>query len=318
VTARATESAAENGIVAARGEAGGKLILLGEHAVVHGEPALALSVARSVAVDVAPLARGERTIAVPGGEPDARVRRVADQAARLLGISDATGFALVVSGDLPVAVGLGSSAALCVATVRALASARGISLDDAETSRHAHLLEQIFHGTPSGIDSTTATYGGLLWFQCGPPPHHEPVVAAAPFEVLIVFSGTRHDTAQTVGRLRERVAAEPDVYRPVLGAIGSLVGAARAAIERGDLPLLGALMTMNHALLRACGVSTPPLDQAVEHAIADGALGAKLTGGGGGGALIALPAEDSRELTRRLGARGYEVQSVRVAGSSSR
>ena len=296
----------------ATARAAGKVILLGEHAVVHGQPALAAGVDWGVTVGISPAST--RTLVPPASDP--RVARVVDEAARLLGIEPERGFTVSLGGDLPIAVGLGSSAALSVALVRALASGIGRELSIAEITAHAHALERVFHGSPSGVDGTAAALGGLLWFEAGPPARSERVIAKSPFDLLVVLSGARHETAKTVGSLRERATAAPEVYQPVFGAIGSLVSHARAAIESGDLPLLGALMTMNHALLRACGVSTSELDATVEAGVEAGALGAKLTGGGGGGAVIALAGRDVDGLAGRLQARGYEVLRTRVGGEA--
>jgi mevalonate kinase len=297
----------------AGGEANGKVILLGEHAVVHGQPAIAVGLELGVRVEVEPLDRGPRR--PPGDDP--RLAQMVDAAASRLGIPDATSFAVSVGGELPIAIGLGSSAALCVALVRALAAASGLRTTPAEVAACAHALESIFHGTPSGVDSTTATYGGVLWFLAGPPPTHETIRLRRDLGLVIALSGTRHETGQTVGGLRQRVAARPDVYRPVLQAIGALVASARGALEAGDHELLGDLMNMNHALLAACGVSTPQLEETVEKARRCGALGAKLTGGGGGGAVVALAPSDPHDLAAALRDRGCEAFATRIAATSA-
>ena len=249
----------------ARGSGRGKIILLGEHAVVHGEPAIAT-----------------------GLEHDVRVRL------------------------LPV--GLGSSAALSVALVRALAASDGRALSPSEAARLANEVEKVFHGTPSGIDATTAAHGGLLWFETGPPMRWEEVAAGGPLPLVVALSGEEHDTGRSVGGLRHRAESSPEVYGPVFGAIGGLVRAGRTAIERAAWPLLGELMSMNHALLRACGVSTDALDRVVDDALACGALGAKLTGAGGGGAAIALARPEGEEdLIAALRRRGWQAFRARSA-----
>jgi mevalonate kinase len=296
--------------------AGGKVILLGEHAVVHGEPAIVAGLPAGVTVRVTPRPGPGTEIAATGGLDDPRLARAVAEARALAGIEAERGLAVEIAGDLPVAVGLGSSAALCVALVRALEAASGRVASDDDVARNAHRLEGIFHGTPSGVDGTAATYGGLLWFEAGPPPRHHVLRPARAFDVVVVLSGSRHETGRTVAGLRERAAASPRVYRPVLGAIGALVRAAREAIEGGELELLGELMTMNHGLLRACGVSTAELDAIVEDALAEGARGAKLTGAGGGGAVIALPAGEPAALAGAMQARGHECFAVALAPRS--
>lgn len=289
---------------AASGNASGKVILLGEHVVVHGQPAI-----------VAGLDRGVRVDLVPGGKAafaDPRVAEAFRLAVRLLDVTS-DGLGLRIDGDLPIGMGLGSSAALAVAMLRALADGAGRELSQADLAAHAHEIERLFHGTPSGVDSTAAAHGGLLWFEAGPPPRHERLrVPGGELPLVIVLSRTVHATSQTVGSLRERAAAAPDVYRPVFSAVGELVRAARHALEAGDRKRLGELMTMNHGLLRACGVSTPELDAIVDAALAAGALGAKLTGAGGGGAVVALPSGEPEPLAAALSAAGWECFGLRL------
>ena len=197
--------------------------------------------------------------------------------------------------------------------LRALACGAGRDVPDDEIAAHAHEIEKLFHGTPSGVDSTAAAHGGLLWFEAGPPPRHERLrVAGGGLPLVVILSRTVHATSQTVGSLRERAAAAPEVYRPVFAAVGELVRAARHALELGDRKRLGALMTMNHGLLRACGVSTPELDAIVDAAVAAGACGAKLTGAGGGGAVIALPSRASEPLAAALAGAGWECFGLRL------
>jgi mevalonate kinase len=297
----------------AQASAGGKAILLGEHAVVHGRPALAVGLGRHVSVRLVPRPDGQREIP----SSDDRVRTAVARAASAFGIPESAGFALELGGNLPVAMGLGSSAALSVALVRALAAAEGVALSAARLDEVAYELERIFHGTPSGVDSTTAARGGVLWFEKGPPRRSEPVALRRSLTYVVALTGTRHETARTVASLRERAAAHPEVYAPVFDAIGALVRSARAALERGEWPALGRFMTMNHELLRALGVSTPELDELVARALDAGAFGAKLTGGGGGGAALVLAGDDPTRVLESLRATGYEAFVQRLEGSGS-
>lgn len=281
--------------------AAGKVILLGEHVVVHGHPAIVAGIDRGVRVTVVPHGSA-------GGAPDAadaRLGQAIGLATRLLGLGPCQ-FEVVIEGDLPVGMGLGSSAALAVALLRALAASAARAPSDDELAAHAHEIERLFHGTPSGVDSTASTYGGVLWFEAGPPVRYERLLLPAPLPIVVALSKTPHATSQTVGSLRERAARAPEVYQPVFVAVAALVTAARAALFADDRAGLGALMTMNHGLLRACGVSTPELDGLVEAALAAGALGAKLTGAGGGGAVLALPDGPPGPLLATLRAAGHD------------
>jgi len=193
----------------AEASARGKVILLGEHAVVHGHAALVAGIRAQVRVAVAPGRPRERIVTSALGEVAPSVHAALGDALEVVGVSPEAGLSVTIGGDLPVAMGLGSSAALSVALLRALSAAAGRSLDDGEIARAAHRLEAIFHGTPSGVDSTAATYGGLLWFEAGPPPRHTRVCPARSFDLVVALSDRRHDTRRTVGGLRERVANAP-------------------------------------------------------------------------------------------------------------
>lgn len=283
----------------ARGEAGGKLILLGEHAVVHGQPAIAAGISAGTRIEVSPAPGGRRTVG--GADPvDPRLVRAIAIAAEGLGLPEGQGFDLAIEGELPDAVGLGSSASLSVALARALAGAAGTRLPSGKVADIAHAIEGAFHGTPSGVDVTAVLHGDLGWYEVGPPRRWESIVPSRPLELVVVVADARHDTGRTVGSLRERAATSPGLYRPLFDAIGSLVRESRSAIERGDAARLGEAMTLDHGLLRTLGVSTPALDAAVTEAMALGALGAKLTGGGGGGAIVALAPGEGRTLAALL------------------
>lgn len=294
---------------AAEGRATGKVILLGEHVVVHGHPAIVAGLDRGVTVRITP---GDTRPEPPADG----LSRATARAAELLAIQQP--FAVDVDGDLPIGMGLGSSAALAVALLRALAAASGRVLDETTTAAQAHEIERLFHGTPSGVDGTAATYGGVLWFEAGTPPHHEALTLTEPLPLVVVLSRTPHATSHTVGSLRERAAASPRVYQPVFGAIASLVASARDALLATDRSALGELMTMNHGLLRACGISTPELDAIVEVALGAGAAGAKLTGAGGGGAVLALPAGDGEPLAQALRDAGHDCFVTTVGGTPQR
>src|SRR5262245_52567591 len=181
----------------------GKVILLGEHAVVHGRPALVVGLARRVGIRVVPRAVPEREL--PGD--DRRVHAAIERAAAAFAIAPDAGFAIEVGGDLPIAVGLGSSAALSVALVRALAASAGVLLSAARLDEVAYDLERIFHGTPSGVDVAAAAQGAALWFEIGPPRRAVPVALARSLTFVVALTGSRHETARTVGSLRERAAA---------------------------------------------------------------------------------------------------------------
>jgi hydroxymethylglutaryl-CoA reductase len=232
------------------------------------------------------------------------------RAAELAGL-DVSGITASAAADLPVGVGLGSSAALSVALVRALAKFAGQSLSDAAVCARAFEIEKIFHGFPSGIDNTVVTYGGLITFRRGETVR--PLAAARPIPLVIAIGRAPRETQQTVRGLRERWESSPAFYEPLFDGIDDLLGRGERAIAVGDLPALGVLMNANHRLLQRLGVSTGELDEMVALARDAGALGAKLTGGGGGGAVICLCDADRDPLVEgftRAGWRAFATDIV--------
>lgn len=288
----------------ASGRASGKVILLGEHAVVYGRPAIAATIDRGVDVVLTSAPGPARFVT----EDDPRLASALARAVELVGC-DADGYAIRVRSDLPRAMGLGSSAALSVALVRALAdrSARRLRTDDVNAI--AFELEKIFHGTPSGIDNSIVAYGGLIGFHrdsSGGARVRE--LGAGRLVPLVVALGRApRQTKSVVSGLRERWQSDPAAYESRFDEIGWLVADAELALTRGDLGELGILMNTNQGLLHGLGVSTDELEAMVSLARTRGALGAKLTGGGGGGAVICLCPDEPERLIDSFARTGWQA-----------
>lgn len=275
----------------------GKVILVGEHAVVYGRPAIAVPIWERVAraritpgaadsgcwINVRDLARRIRLANAPDNDAMALVARATLHHLHLPPDPD---WQIELTSEIPIASGLGSGAALNAALVRALHAQAGVTADPAQVSSLVYLGEQIYHGTPSGIDNTVVAYGQPVWFVKGTMP--TVFVPTAAFTLAIADSGIASPTHETVSRVRQRHAEDQMRYETLFDAIGALVWEARRAIEAGDGAALGPIFDRNHTLLQEIGVSIPQLDQLVEAARQAGALGAKLSGGGGGGNIIAL------------------------------
>jgi len=297
----------------------GKVILLGEHGVVHGRPALAIAVERGAEAHARHSDRGVTTmhiapwdVTVDDGPNDDPAVASLQRALRL-----ATGFYaddlrahLDVTMRLPAGAGMGSSAALGVAALRALDEVRGLVSDDAVIFERSLAWERVFHGNPSGIDNAMATWGGVALFRRGQAL--ERVVPAAPVRLVAAFSGASSSTAELVASVARQLARDPVRVGHLFDDMEALVLAGRRALEAGALAELGRLMTDNHALLQALSLSTPALDAMIAAAMAAGALGAKVTGAGGGGSMIALTDSDLTharvaEAMRTLGRDVYDV-----------
>jgi mevalonate kinase len=215
------------------------------------------------------------------------------------------GLYVAIRSDLPIGRGMGSSAALAVALVRAAARYEGRTLSDDETWERGFAVERIFHGNPSGVDHAVAARGGALWYTRGPPPTFRPLPTPG-WSLVVLDSGTAGDTQQMVSGVASR---RPGVDAD-LAAIGALVSRVEAAWS--DPPALGALLHENHVLLQRIGVSTPALDALVDLATSHGAWGAKLCGAGGGGVVAALHPDPARLLTaaRSAGIDAFEVRAM--------
>jgi len=295
----------------------GKIILFGEHAVVYGQPAIAvpLSQVRARAVVTANLPAGQKGIAHPVSPqpglssvivdaPDISLRTtLADLPAQhplaravllvfeALGVSQPPSCSVRIRSTIPLASGLGSGAAVSVAVIRALSAFLGHPLPLEQVSALAFEVEKIHHGTPSGIDNSVVTFNKPVYYQRGRPV--EILKLPAAFHILVANSGVPSPTAVVVGDVRRGWQADPSGYEAQFAAIGDLSRQARQLIESGSPHSLGPLMFQNHALLSQLDVSYPQLDALVEAARDSGALGAKMSGGGRGGAMIALVQEQN-------------------------
>jgi len=204
------------------------------------------------------------------------------------------GATLQIHSDLPVGVGLGSSAALSVAVARAMGT------PDEDLAEKAMEMERVFHGNPSGLDVAVAMKGKTLWFVKGKPIR---IIPSPKCAIVAIDSGTGGDTKAMV----QKVADGGEAAQEVLADIGALVHAARAVME--DPVSLGELVTENHGYLKKLGLSTPALDQLVDLALGAKAYGAKLSGAGGGGVVLAL-IDDPEPLLRSASAAGFDAWTV--------
>lgn len=284
----------------------GKIILFGEHAVVYGRPAIAVPVsqvrARAVVMAEPRWPAGKVWVQAPDiglnspldDLPDNHPLYQAIHGVLMeLGLERSPACRVRITSTIPVAAGMGSGAAVSVAIMRAYSAFLGRPLPAERVSALTYEVEKLHHGTPSGIDNMVITHARPVYFVRGQPIQaiHLPV----PFSMVIGDTGVSSPTAIAVGDVRLAWQADPARYEAVFDAIGKIVQAARQALERGETAALGPLMDENHDQLCRLGVSSPELERLVGAARAAGALGAKLSGGGRGGNMIALVDSDTAE-----------------------
>ncbi len=306
----------------------GKIILFGEHAVVYGHPALAVPVHEVQATcRIEPLPAGAGVViaapdinfaaplsAAPEDNPlAAAVRHTLAACPPTLPINAR----ITVTADIPVARGLGSGAAIATAVVKALGQYVGRALPPQQIADIVFAVEKIHHGTPSGIDNTVIAFGQPVFFQKGRPLQR--LAVGRPLTLVIGDTGIKSQTRKVVGNLRRRRDADKPRYDGWFQLMGRLAPAARQAIEAGQVARIADYMAQNHALLQQIGVSSDELDRLVRAALEAGALGAKLSGAGRGGNMIAL-VEDNRafEVTQALQRAGAAQTIVTTVGSSAK
>jgi mevalonate kinase len=306
-----------------KGSGYGKVILFGEHFVVHGAPGIVSAIDSATDAEVKKAAKGinirdERKTA-EGYTEEKRLQQIEsiERILKAMGIDPKTGLDIWIGGSLPGFSGLGASAASSVAIARAIAQEFDLQIPDERINQIAYEAEKAYAGNPSGIDNTAATYGGLLWFKkdvAGGPDKVERLRVRRPIEIVIGSTGKVANTKAMVEGVAERKKKSPSKYDPIFRQAENLTLAGRKALENYDLKKLGELMNENHHLLQQIEVSSKELDTLVDLALKQGAFGAKLTGGGGGGCMVALtPGKDLQgKVASAIKNLGLEALSTKI------
>lgn len=303
----------------------GKIILFGEHAVVYGRPAIAVPVQEVQAKATVSANKGKDDPYILIEAPDINLssrmtdlddnhplRKCIQLTLTALGIKEYAPFKVHITSSIPVASGLGSSAAISVAVIRVLLKFFETDLELEHQSKLAYEVERIHHGTPSGIDNTVVTYGQPIFFRRGEDA--QIILPGEPMHYLIANTGIQSKTGEVVGGVRERWLKNEEYYDAIFDQIAELTGLAKRAITSGQVPVLGPLMNQNQVLLEALGVSSPEIAQLVRCAMDNRALGAKLSGAGqGGNVIVLIHPKQEKAMSQALRHAGAEkVISTRV------
>lgn len=272
----------------AQGIGYGKTILFGEHFVVYGTPAIGAALSQRAIVSLELAKETTFTTEIQGTIPEYTAKAISLVKAAM-GVKGQ--FTITLTGDLPTVGGLGSSAAFSVALVRAFASHYKRQLSNEQVNSFAYEGEKAFHGTPSGIDNTLSTYGGIMEFKRGKTPKENEfssLTLSIPLHLVIGMTGRSSPTKQMVEGVRKFKEADEVYFQSLMDEAFEIISHSRKALSTNDLPEIGRLMNQNQELLREIGISSD-LNEKILCPMQDaGALGAKVTGGGGGGCCIAL------------------------------
>jgi hydroxymethylglutaryl-CoA reductase len=301
----------------------GKIILLGEHSVVYGRRAIAAPIPLAIQARIEDTSDGVELI-IPRWGVEQRLdfgatrppsfTRSMQRLLKSLDL-DGRGMRIEIFPNVPRAMGLGGSAALAVAVIRAMSLHFGLNLSDETINELAFECEKVAHGTPSGLDNTLATYGQFMLYRTGDHPLREVIEVEQPLPMVIGMSGVESLTARTVTRVREAWKRNPELYERIFDEIDTLVGQGLEALKTSDYETLGEMMNVCQGLLNAMQVSSWELEELIQIARNHGAIGAKLTGGGGGGSIIALCPDNPGKVARAIREAGYHALEVNVGGS---
>ncbi len=303
----------------------GKAILFNEHFVVYGVPAIVSAIGKYTIAKVEPIDKSgwnlnDNRKATPKYKED-KIEQQKNSINRILKKMNIDlskkGIEITLDGNLYCASGIGASAASCVAIARALSDHYELNLTDEEINEIAYDGEKGYHGTPSGIDNTASTFGGLIWFEKGENNVMDKIVPPNPIEIVMGNTGTVADTTAAVAGVRERKEKNPEKYKEIFDRAENIAYLAKDAIQDEDFRELGKLMNENHKLLQQIEVSSRELDFMVKLARDQGALGAKLTGGGLGGNIIALtPSRDLQDdVANAIEKEGFQTLKTVIGAS---
>lgn len=277
-----------------------------QHFVVYGLPAIASAISSKTIATVKTV-NGEgwtvddQRIATPGYKEKKfnEAQQAIINVIKYLNIDTINNkLKITFTGDLVAASGVGASAAQCTSLARALSEEFNLNLDDEKINEAAYAGETAYHGTPSGIDNTASTYGGLIWFVknlSGGKNSIDRLKSAEKMHLIISNTGITASTAEVVADVRKLREENPEKFNEIFNKYEKIAKNAKNALIKGDRSSIGKLMNQNHKLLQLLSVSSEINDKIVDIALNNGALGAKMTGTGRGGLVIALTSDEDNQ-----------------------
>ena len=309
-----------------KASAPGKLILFGEHFVVYGLPAIATAIESRTMAEVEKADKyslEDNRPETPGYKTEKYGQQL-DSIKRIFKVMrinpNKTPVKITLGGDLVAASGVGASSASCSAIAAALNDYFGLGFDKEKLNEIAYEGEKGYHGVPSGIDNSCSTFGGFILFTKGPARNViAPLELQLSMAMVVGNTGITSNTIKVVEEVKRQREENPEKFKAIFDMYSRIAGDAKDAIEKKDQNEIGALMNKNHGLLREIGVSCKELEELVDIAMKNGALGAKLTGTGKGGLMIALVEEkDARNVATAFDKAGYKSQITKIGAEGVR
>ncbi|MFX1339520.1 MAG: mevalonate kinase [Promethearchaeota archaeon] len=307
------------------GKGYGKTILFGEHFVVYGLPAIASALGSYTTADVKVIegqgwSVDDKRPATPGYKKqkyDEALQSIKNVIEHLKIDIESQKLEITFAGDLIAASGVGASAAQCTSLARALNDSFNLKLDDEKINEAAYEGERAYHGTPSGIDNTASTFGGLIWFVkdlSGGKNTMELLKSPKDMPLIIANSGITASTTEVVADVRRLKEENPEKFAKIFNDYKILAEKAKKTLLKGDSKTLGNLMNQNHKLLQNITVSGEINDRLVDIALNNGALGAKMTGTGRGGLVIALAESEEIQgkIAKAIEKEGFEAWKTMI------
>lgn len=301
----------------------GKSIFFGEHFVIYGVPGIVAALQQTANATVTKTKEGGFRIedhrAGAGGYTDskkAQQRESFERTAKCLGL-DSPSMDILLEGNLPAFSGIGASGASCVAIIRAISEEYDLKLTDEQVNAAAHEAEKAYHGEKTaGLDNVASTFGGFIYFIQVRPIKFTQMTISQPIDIVMADTGIVANTKDMIEGVATRYRNNRQGYELIFAEATEVIQEAKTALEKCDLPKVGQLMNENHRLLQKIEVTCPELDQLTEIARENGALGAKQTGGGGGGCILALtPGETlQKKVAAAIEKAGFSVLKTRVGG----